>query len=219
MSDAALQRQGGKLLHKPWESQRREREAAGFGVWVFLGSEIMFFSGALLTYAAYRHLYPEAFAAAGRETDIFYGTLNTALLLTSSLTMAVSVEASRARLRSLTLWCLLATALLGLSFLTVKGFEYAEDIREHLVPGPDFKLAGVPPAQMFFAFYWLATGVHAIHLTIGICVVSVLLFQAWRATRPLVSPAYEGVGLYWHFVDLVWVFLYPLLYLLGRSSA
>jgi cytochrome c oxidase subunit 3 len=203
-------------LHKPWRSLRREREAAEFGLWVFLGSEIMFFSCALTGYAVYRVLWPEAFAAAGRETNIVYGTINTALLLTSSLTMAVAAEGARAGLRRLTLGCLGATLALGLGFLVVKGLEYAEDIEKHLVPGPGFALEQ-PQAQVFFAFYWLLTAVHAMHMTIGLGVVGTLTVQGWRGSRPLKSPAFEGAGLYWHFVDLVWILLYPLLYLLGRS--
>jgi cytochrome c oxidase subunit 3 len=206
----------GAALHKPWRSPRREREASEFGLWVFLGSEIMFFSCALTGYAVYRVLWPEAFAAAGREANILYGTLNTALLLTSSLTMAAAAEGARAELRRLTLVCLGLTLALGLAFLVVKGLEYAEDIEKHLVPGPGFRLAE-PQAQVFFAFYWLLTGVHALHMTIGLGIVSTLLAQAWRGSRPLRSPAFEGAGLYWHFVDLVWIILYPLLYLMGRS--
>jgi cytochrome c oxidase subunit 3 len=203
-------------LHKPWHSLRRDREGAAFGTWVFLGSEAMFFGGALLAYAAYRSLWPEAFAVAGRETNIVYGTVNTALLLTSSLTMAAAAEGARAGLRRLTLACLAATAALGLAFLLVKGFEYHEDIHRHLVPGAHFRLPD-PQAQIFFAFYWLLTGVHALHLSTGIGITALLLLQAWRGTRPLPSPAFEAAGLYWHFVDLIWIFLYPLLYLMGRS--
>jgi cytochrome c oxidase subunit 3 len=177
----------------------------------------MFFGGALLTYAVYRSLYPDAFAAAARETDIVFGTLNTGLLLTSSLTIAVASAGARAGLRRLTLACLAATATLGLAVLVVKGFEYREDILKDLVPGPGFRLAAMPPAQIFFAFYWLATGVHALHLGIGIGIVGVLLAQGWRGERPLASPFFEGAALYWHFVDLVWILLYPLLYLAGRS--
>lgn len=206
----------GAALHKPWRSLRREREAASFGLWVFLGSEVMFFACALTGYAVYRALWPEAFAAAGRETNILYGTVNTALLLTSSLTMAAAAEGARAELRRLTLGCLCATLAFGLAFLVVKGLEYAEDIEKHLVPGPDFRLEE-PQAQVFFAFYWLLTAVHALHMTIGLGLVSTLTAQAWRGSRPLRSPAFEGAGLYWHFVDLVWILLYPLLYLLGRA--
>jgi cytochrome c oxidase subunit 3 len=209
MSGAALRE---AALHKPWRSLRREREGASFGTWVFIGSEAMFFGAVLLAYAAYRSLYPQEFAAAGRETDVVYGTVNTALLLTSSLTMAVASEGARAGLRRLTLTCLAATAALGLAFLVVKGFEYREDIHKHLVPGAGFRL-GEPQAQIFFAFYWLLTGVHALHLSTGIGITGTLLVQAWRGSRTLPSPAFEAAGLYWHFVDLVWAFLYGVLYL------
>ncbi len=203
-------------LRKPWRSLRRERECVSLGTWVFIGSEAMFFASALLAYAVNRSLWPEAFAAAGRETSIIYGTVNTVLLLTSSLTMAAAAEGARAGLRRLTLGCLALTAALGLAFLAVKGFEYREDIHKHLVPGAGFRL-DEPQAQIFFAFYWLLTGVHALHLSTGIGIVVTLFVQAWRGSRPLASPAFEGAGLYWHFVDLVWIFLYPLLYLMGRS--
>lgn len=208
---------GHSALHKPWTSLRREREAASLGTWVFLGSETMFFAGALLAYAFYRTLWPAEFAAAGRETNIVYGSVNTAILLTSSLTMAAAEEGAQARLRRLVLPCLAATALLGLGFLVVKGFEYAEDIEKHLVPGPGFALTGAP-AQIFWALYWLLTAVHALHLTIGIGITTTLLVQAWRRSRPLESAAFTGAALYWHLVDLVWVFLYPLIYLMGRAS-
>jgi cytochrome c oxidase subunit III len=217
-----------EALREPWLSLHRQRQAAGFGMWVFLASEALFFGGLLLTYAAYRTLYPDAFAAAARETNIVFGTVNTAVLLTSSLTMAAAAEAAEAaeaapsaaaadRLRRLVLHCLAATACLGLAFLVVKGFEYAEDIREHLVPGAGFKLDD-PRAQVFFAFYWVSTVVHAIHLSVGIGVVTTLAVQAWRGTRSLASPAFEGAALFWHLVDIIWIFLYPLLYLPGRAG-
>jgi cytochrome c oxidase subunit III len=213
MSGAAAR---GAALHKPYRSLRRQREASEFGLWVFLGSEVMFFACALTGYAVYRTLWSEDFAAAARETNVVYGTLNTAILLTSSLTMAAAAEGARAGLRRLTLACLAATIAFGLAFLVVKGFEYREDIEKHLVPGPGFALEAAA-AQVFFAFYWLLTGVHALHMSIGLGVTGTLLWQAWRHHRPLRSPAFEAAGLYWHFVDIVWIFLYPLLYLAGRS--
>ncbi|TDH60875.1 cytochrome c oxidase subunit 3 family protein [Dankookia rubra] len=213
MSDIAARN---AALRQPWRSLRRQREGAAFGIWIFLGSEVMFFGCALLTFAVYRSLWPDAFAAAARETNITYGTVNTALLLTSSLTMAAAAEGAAAGLRRLTLCCLAATVAFGIGFLVVKGFEYQEDITKHLVPGAGFRLEA-PQAQIFFAFYWLLTGVHAVHLSTGIGIATVLGIQAWRGSRMLASPAFEALGLYWHFVDLVWVFLYPLLYLGGRS--
>jgi cytochrome c oxidase subunit 3 len=176
----------------------------------------MFFACALTGYAVYRVLWTADFTAAARETNIVLGTANTAILLTSSLTMAAAAEGARAGLRRLTLACLGLTIALGLAFLVVKGFEYREDVGKHLVPGHGFAL-GRPAAQVFFAFYWLLTGVHALHMAIGLGVAGTLLAQAWRCSRPLSSPAFEVAGLYWHFVDVVWILLYPLLYLAGRS--
>ena len=129
---------------------------------------------------------------------------------------AAAAEGARAGLRRLTLRCLAATVAFGFGFLVVKGLEYHEDITKHLVPGAGFGL-DAPQAQIFFAFYWLLTGVHAVHLSIGMGLATTLGVQGWRGSRPLASPAFEVAGLYWHFVDLVWVFLYPLLYLGGRA--
>jgi cytochrome c oxidase subunit III len=215
--DAALAAERA-ALRDPWRSLRRQREAANFGVWVFLSSELLFFGGIIMLYAAYRTLYPGGFAAAGRETSIWYGTANTAVLLTSSLSMAGAAESTRAGLRRMALWCLVVTIALGLAFLVIKGFEYAEDIEKHLIPGRAFALAKVPGASIFFAFYWVMTAIHAGHMGIGIGITSTLLTQAWRGSRSLASPAFEGAALYWHLVDVIWIFLYPLLYLLGRSG-
>lgn len=206
-----------RALREPWHSLHRQRQGASFGMWVFLGSEAMFFGGALMIYTMYRVLYPGPFAEAAREANIWYGSANTAVLLTSSLTMAVAAQSAEAGLRRLTLRCLTATAALGLAFLVIKAFEYHEDIAKDLVPGPHFKLHE-QPAQIFWAFYWVLTAVHALHLTIGITAVGVLTVQAWRGGRPLASPAFEVAALYWHLVDIVWVFLYPVVYLPGRSS-
>lgn len=203
-------------LRKPWHDLQRQQEAASFGLWVFLGTEAMFFAGALLAYAFYRTLFPDAFLDAARESAIAYGTANTAILLTSSLFMAAGAEAARAGLRRMALCCLLLTIVFGALFLTVKGFEYAKDIRENLVPGPAFRL-DAPAAQFFWSFYWTATVVHAVHLVVGMTLTGVLLLQGWWRSRPLASPAYETAALYWHFVDAVWVLLFALIYLPGRS--
>jgi cytochrome c oxidase subunit III len=203
-------------LREPWEEVERQREAATFGIWVFLASEILFFSGLLLGYAAYRWLYPQIFTEAARETNIWYGTINTAVLLTSSLTMAVGARGADAGLRRLAAWCFAATAGFGCVFLLIKGFEYHEDVLKRLVPGPDFRLAQ-PAAQIFFALYWVMTGVHAIHLTIGIGIVTRLFLVVRRAELPVASPQIEVAALYWHLIDVIWIVLYPLLYLVGRS--
>ena len=218
-AEAHLREPWSELEAGPDEAFARQRDGATFGIWVFLASEVLFFAALFLTYTAYRIANPEAFAAAGRETNVVYGTLNTAILLTSSLTMAMASQAAEAGLfRRLTLWCLAATAGLGLAFLLVKGFEYREDIEKHLVPGPDFALTQ-PPAQIFFAFYWLVTVVHAVHLSIGIGAVARLLVKGWRDPDFLPeNPQVEVTALYWHLVDLVWIVLYPMLYLPGRSG-
>lgn len=203
-------------IREPWESFHRQRLGSSLGIWIFLGSEAMLFGGLIMAVVANRALHPEAFAAAGRETDVVLGTLNTAILLTSSLTMAIAAEAAQAELRRTALRGFALTLLLGLAFLAVKGFEYHKDIAEHLVPGPGFPLPD-PASQIFFGFYWGMTALHALHMTAGLAVVGWLSWQAWTRRRALRSPAYEVVGLYWHLVDIVWVFLYPLFYLSGRS--
>lgn len=204
-------------LHEPFEDLGRQREAATFGMWVFLASEVLFFGSLILGFTIYRQLHPAAMLAAARETNIVFGSVNTGVLLTSSLTMAVADRAAERGLRRFTQWCLVVTALLGLAFLVIKGFEYAEDIAEHLVPGPGFKLPE-PAAQLFFGFYWTMTAVHALHLTIGIVAVALFAWRLRTGALPLPGGAALPVlGLYWHLVDVIWVFLYPVLYLGGRT--
>ena len=203
-------------LREPWPDLTRQREAVTFGVWAFLASEVLFFGGLFLGYTVYRNLYPEAFLTAARETDIFYGTLNTAILLTSSLTMAVAERGAQGGFRRMALWCLAATALLGVAFLISKGFEYHDDIAKGLIPGPNFPLHPAQ-TQIFWAFYWVMTGVHAIHLTIGVGIVTTVMVLLWLRNTLPESPTFEGVALYWHLVDVIWVILLPLLYLVGRT--
>ncbi len=206
-----------RALHEPWPSLRRQKEAVSFGVWVFLASEVLFFGGLFLAYALYRNIYPHGFVAAARETDVFFGTFNTAVLMTSSLTMAVAVRAAENRLRRMTVWCLVATAALGAVFLTAKAFEYRDDFVNRLVPGPNFKLHE-HGAEIFWAFYWIATGIHAVHLIVGIIIVGTVAAMLHRRNVSLVGPRYEGIALYWHLVDIIWVILLPLLYLVGRAT-
>jgi cytochrome c oxidase subunit 3 len=203
-------------LREPWTRLSRQREAATFGMWVFLTSELLFFSGMILIYAACRYLQPAGFLAAARETNVWFGTINTMVLLTSSFAMAVAAQAGDAKLRRLAIACLAATVALGLAFLTIKGFEYREDIHEHLLPGAGFAIA-TPGAQLFFSVYWVMTGVHAIHLSIGIALVGRLILETARRELPLSSPEIQATALSWHLVDVIWIILYPLLYLGGRS--
>ncbi len=205
------------VLQPPWKLLSRQREGATFGVWVFLASELLFFGSLLLLYTAYRISNPDTFIVAGRETDIWYGTVNTAVLMTSSLTMAVAAQAAEADMRRLTIWCLAATVVLGLMFLVFKGFEYAEDIEKSLVPGINFALKE-PAAQIFFALYWIMTAIHAVHLSIGLGLVGRLaIFGALRRVQLRENPQVEVTALYWHLVDVIWIILYPLIYLMGRS--
>ena len=208
------------LLREPWEYFERQRGAGKFGIWVFLASEVLFFGALMLTYTVCRIDHPDAFAAAGRETNIWYGTINTAILLTSSFTMAVASQAASAGrdFRRLVISCLAATASFGLLFLAVKAFEYREDIDKHLLPGAQFALHETG-TQLFFGLYWLVTGVHAIHLTIGIVLVIRLTLLGYVEKLQLdENPEIEVTALYWHLVDVIWIFLYPPIYLPGRVS-
>ncbi|HEX3799080.1 MAG TPA: cytochrome c oxidase subunit 3 family protein [Verrucomicrobiae bacterium] len=197
----------------------QQAEASRLGMWAFLCSEVMFFGGLFLGYIIYRHAYPHAFAVASRETDVLYGTLNTAILLTSSLTMALAVFASKEGQFKEVRHFLIATILLAIAFLGVKALEYTDDFHKHLFPGPMFADAGEPKTQLFFMFYWMMTSLHALHVIIGIGLLSAMTV---RSAKNHFSAEYhnpiEITGLYWHFVDIVWIFLYPLLYLINRHS-
>ena len=197
----------------------QQREASALGMWVFLVTEIMFFGALFTAYVVYRSAFPEAFHAASKELDIALGSLNTVVLITSSLTMALAVHAAQVSRRGMLVVCLLLTIALGTTFLGVKAYEYWHKWHEHLVPGPTFVFHGADPnnAQLFFSLYFAMTGLHALHMIVGIGLLSVLTV---RATQGMFNRFYytpvELSGLYWHFVDLVWIFLFPLLYLLGR---
>ena len=203
-------------LREPWGTLPEQKQAATFGIWIFLGSELLFFGAFFLAFGFLRVLHPDMFELASRHTDVVFGTINTAILLTSSLTMVLAARAADIDVRPAVLVCLSLTAALGVAFLVVKGFEYRKDIEDGLVPGPHFTLPAA--AQLFFSLYWIVTVVHAVHLTIGIVAVTRLTVDVARERLPLRSPQYEVTALYWHLVDIVWIVLYPLLYLGGRSS-
>jgi cytochrome c oxidase subunit 3 len=216
----------------------QQKEASTLGMWAFLGTEIMFFGGAFLLYSIYRHAYPEAFAKASEHEKVFVGALNTAILLCSSFTVVLAVHAAHhANRKGIMLWFAVTVAF-GLAFIGIKGYEYYSLYQERLVPGAHFDehREMFPPkdntpqaaneadfvrrgAQIFFSFYFLATGLHALHMLIGVGVVSYVIWMAHKGkfTREYYNPV-EITGLYWHFVDIVWIFLYPLLYLVDRSS-
>jgi cytochrome c oxidase subunit 3 len=206
-------------LAEQFDDMPQQREASMLGMWTFLATEILFFGAMFLCYTVYRHAYPFAFAEASRHTITFFGTLNTGVLLTSSLTMALAVHSAQQNDQKSLVRFLLVTVILGCCFLAIKALEYRADFAEHLWPGPNFR-AGLPAqARIFWFLYWIMTGVHALHVTIGVGLLSVI---AWLAARGKYSDYYynpvEISGLYWHFVDIVWIFLYPLLYLISRFS-
>jgi cytochrome c oxidase subunit 3 len=202
-----------------FESLEHQKEVSLLGMWVFLVTEILFFGGLFLTYTVYRHWYPAAFAAASHEMIVWAGTLNTVVLITSSLTMALAVNAAQEGQRRTLMMFLIATMVLGCVFLGVKAFEYYTEYVERHVPGPGFQFEAeyASQAQIFFSLYFMMTGLHALHMIIGLGIMAVMLWLAWRGTitAEYASPI-EISGLYWHFVDIVWIFLFPLLYLVGR---
>jgi cytochrome c oxidase subunit 3 len=206
------------FLKPPFATLARQHGAVSFGMWTFLVSEILLFAGLFAGYGVYRSLYPDGFLVAGHETDLVYGTVNTAILMTSSLTLAVAGRAARAGAGPMAWRLLVATVALGLLFLVLKGFEYREDVGKHLVPGPGFALAQAG-AQLFFSFYWIMTGVHAVHVACGLVAVGRLAVASRRNLAWLAGSASEdATALYWHLVDVIWIVLYPLLYLAGRAG-
>jgi cytochrome c oxidase subunit 3 len=208
------------LAHQ-FDSLAQQSEASTLGMWVFLVTEVLFFGGLFCTYAIYRSWYPAAFAAASHELDVTLGTINTVVLITSSLTMALAVHAAQTGDRKLLIRFLIVTMLLGTVFLGIKSFEYYHKFVEHHVPGPSFQFEKeyAQNAQIFFSLYFIMTGLHAVHMIIGLGIMLVMLYWSWNGTitKEYASPI-EISGLYWHFVDIVWIFLFPLLYLIGRHA-
>ena len=203
----------------------QQHEVAVLGMWIFLATELMVFGALFTGYAVYRNLYLAEFTAGSRALNIWFGGVNTVVLLSSSLTMALSVHGAQVGRRKVVAKCLALTALLGTAFLVIKGFEYYGDFVDGLVPGMAFNdqdwLGRETPlnpgkVKLFLFFYYAMTGLHGIHLIIGIVFITVLTILARRGRF---TPQYYGPievgGLYWHFVDVVWLFLLPLLYLIG----
>jgi cytochrome c oxidase subunit III len=209
----------GHVAHQ-FETAEQQHESSTVGMWVFLAQEVMFLGAVFVAYFVYRANYVAEFAAAAHHLSIPLATANTFVLLTSSLTMAMAVHSVQTGNRRGLVVFLVATLILGATFLGIKGYEYYVDYQEHLVPlrGFDFHPEDVPDtpkARMFFSFYFALTGLHAVHMIVGIAVLSVIIWLAWRGRFSPENPMLiEGMGLYWHFVDIVWVFLFPILYLL-----
>jgi cytochrome c oxidase subunit III len=202
-----------------FDDAEQQVEASTLGMWTFLATEILFFGGLFLVYTVYRLAYPQAFAEASNHLDVVLGAVNTAVLIGSSLTMVLAVHSARIGSRRGLILFLLATLVLGGIFLGIKGVEYAHKFHEHLVPGADFRFTGADPrhAAIFFSIYFAMTGMHALHMIIGAGLILTLVGMAWcRRFSPEYFTPVEMVGLYWHFVDIVWIFLFPLLYLIGR---
>jgi cytochrome c oxidase subunit 3 len=211
----------GSVDSEAFRTRSREREAQDFAMWVFLVSETLIFGAFITVYLILRWRFPEGFAHAGAETSLRLGTINTAILLTSSLTMALAdirAEAGRARARTL----LVITALLGLLFLGIKFHEWYDEYQKGLMPFLGLTFAYEGPerdaAVMFFRLYFALTGLHALHLAIGVAMVlwAALLWPRIAAEKR--GQRVAAFALYWHFVDVVWVFLFPFFYLLGRAS-
>jgi cytochrome c oxidase subunit 3 len=209
-----------KLQHH-FDDMAQQAEASSLGMWVFLVTEILFFGGLFMAYIVYRSAAPEAFQEASAHLSIGWGAFNTAVLIFSSLTMAMAVRAAQTSqpVKSQVGW-LVGTMFLGLVFLGVKVIEYGEKFRNNIVPGPNFDAsAWTHPAgvEMFYSLYFVMTGLHALHMIIGIGIMTVITLMALK--KQFNSAYYTPVevsGLYWHFVDIVWIFLFPLLYLIGR---
>jgi len=207
-----------RVLGIQYSTLAQERETVTLGMWAFLATEVLFFGALIAAYLNYRIWFGAEFIAAAKMTKVVLGTINTAVLLTSSACMAMAVSTRDGGGRRAPVLWLIATALLGLMFIVIKGYEYSLEYQEQLVPALNFDVArhgGV--AEIFFMFYFCATGLHALHLLIGICLVSWLAF-AIGTDRLRPGSTTRLIGLYWHFVDIVWIFLFPLIYLAGRNG-
>jgi cytochrome c oxidase subunit 3 len=227
-------------LQHHFENMEQQREAGTIGMWVFLVTEIMFFGGMFLAYTLYRSFYPAAFSSGSNHLDITLGTVNTAVLIFSSFTMAMAVYFTQVGKQRPQVICLILTLILGVTFLGIKAVEYKSKWDDHLIPGRLFtgnpfnpvvaqhgdedphKLhllegASVNQVQMFYWIYFAMTGMHALHMIIGAGLLTFLLIYSLKGRfGPEYHSPVEVIGLYWHFVDIVWIFLFPLLYLLGR---
>lgn len=217
----------GHLHDHQFETLEQQHESGILGMWAFLATEVMFFGGLFAGFYVYRFTNPGSFALACRGLDITMGCVNTCVLLTSSLAMALAVRAGQTNDKKGQVRWLAATMALGTLFLVFKGFEYYHEFEKGLIPGPGFNIAAlgsVPDdatpfflrrTQLFFVFYFFMTGLHAFHMVIGIALMAVLLYMARKgAFTAEKHMGLELTGLYWHFVDIVWVFLYPSLYLI-----
>jgi cytochrome c oxidase subunit 3 len=216
-------------LRHHFATMEQQRDTASLGMWLFLATEVMFFGGMFCAYLIYRYWYYNEFAAGSRSLNIWLGTVNTVVLICSSLTVALGVRAAQTGRRKLLVVLLLLTLVFGLAFLGIKGVEWADKYHEHHIPGAGFDVSDIMQAypqihidaahsQIYFSLYFAMTGLHALHMIVGIGMFSFLTYYAWkgRYTPDYYTPIENG-GLYWHFVDIVWIYLFPLLYLIDRK--
>ncbi len=205
-------------LREQFASPEQQRETTAVGMWIFLMTEVMLFGGLFVAYTVYQLSHPQAFDIGSSEMESTIGAINTAVLICSSLTMALAVYSAEVGNRKMTMLLLVLTMLIGAAFLALKFTEYYDHWLDHKVPGFWFVQDGpqAPEVQMFFVFYFIMTGLHALHMTIGLGVLSVLVFRSFLGsfTAEYHTPIDMG-GLYWHFIDVVWVFLYAIFYIPG----
>ncbi len=209
-------------LQHQFENPEQQKQTANLGMWTFLATEILFFGGMMTGYTIYRNLYPAAFASTSQFMNVTAGAINTAVLICSSLTMALAVRSAQLGQKRALARFLTATLLLGFLFLGIKAYEYHEKWVEHHVPGPTFEYEEpqyARQAQILFFLYFAMTGMHAVHMIIGAGLIITLLIMTLRGrfSAEWYTPV-DMVGLYWHFVDIVWIFLFPLLYLIGHTK-
>ena len=223
MSDHAHSTVG--LAHH-FDDLEQQKEAGTLGMWAFLITEVLFFGGLFGAYAVYRSSYPDAFMRASAQLDVDLGGINTIVLICSSLTMALAVYAGQKGSKNGIIAGLVGTWVFGAAFLVVKYFEYKAKWEHHLIPGPNFLFPNAEgvgqhgtPEQLYFALYFAMTGMHAFHMVIGMVLMVWIMKKAHRGDfTPQNYALVENFGLYWHFVDIVWIFLFPLLYLIGAHS-
>jgi cytochrome c oxidase subunit III len=207
-------------VSEQFDDASQQREASTLGMWAFLATEILFFGVLIAAYTLCRVRYPEAFAAGSRRTDVVLGTIETAVLLASSCTVALAVRDIQLGGRRIATWLLSGTAALGVAFLCIHGFEYTSEYHEGLIPALHYVQDGpqAVPMQMFFFLYYVTTLFHGLHVTIGVVLLLVMARRTHRGDfRPRYHTPVELSALYWHLVDIVWIFVFPLMYLIGRA--
>ena len=212
-------------LRVQFDDEAQQKDASTLGMWIFLITEIMFFGGMFAVYTVYRNWYPEVFKVASTSLNQIIGAINTGVLLLSSFTMVMAVRAGQLGQQKMIIWFLILTLLFGGVFLGVKAYEWYEKFEEHHIPGQaEFHLEGIPQqeqghAQLFFSIYFAMTGLHALHMVIGVGILLTLIFQAkaGKFAANYYTPV-DVAGLYWHFVDVIWIWLFPLLYLIDRHT-